>query len=95
MSVRIIIDRKVKKGKEKEFAKLLRQLRSKALFSKGYISGEMLRDRDHPQNYIVISAWQSVAEWEKYEKHPETSKLHARIEKLMARRTNVKVCLHA
>ncbi len=95
MSVRIIIDRKVKKGKEMEFAKLLRQLRSKALFSKGYISGEVLRDRDHPQNYIVISAWQSVAEWEKYEEHPETSKLHAKIEKLMARRTNVKVCVHA
>jgi heme-degrading monooxygenase HmoA len=95
MSVRIIIDRKVKKGKEEEFAKLLRKLRSKAMFSKGYISGEMLRDRDDPHNYIVISAWQSVSEWERYEKLPETAKLHARIEKLMARPTNVKVCMHA
>ena len=43
MSVRIIIDRKVKKGKEADFAKLLRKLRSKAIFSEGYISGEMLR----------------------------------------------------
>ena len=74
MSIRIIIDRKVKKGKEGDFAKLLRKLRSKAMFSKGYISGEMLRDRDDPQNYIVISAWQSVADWEKYEKVPETSR---------------------
>jgi heme-degrading monooxygenase HmoA len=95
MSIRIIIDRKVKKGKEGDFAKLLRKLRSKAMFSKGYISGEMLRDRDNPQNYIVISAWQSVADWEKYEKVPETSKIHARIEKMMARATKVKVCVHA
>lgn len=95
MSVRIIIDRKVKKGKEADFAKLLRALRSKAIFSKGYISGEMLRNRDDPQNYIVITAWQSVADWEGYEKVPETSKIHARTEKLMARSTKVKICVHA
>ena len=95
MSVRIIIDRKVKKGKEKDFAKLLRRLRSKAIFSQGYISGEMLRDRDDLQNYIVITAWESVADWEKYEKIPETSKIHASIEKLMARPTKTKIYLHA
>jgi heme-degrading monooxygenase HmoA len=95
MSVRIIIDRKVKKGKEADFAKLLRALRSKAIFSKGYISGEMLRNRDDPQNYIVITAWQSVDDWEKYENVPETSKIHARIEKLMAKPTKVKICVHA
>ncbi len=95
MSVRIIIDRKVKKGKEADFAKLLRELRSKAIFSKGYISGEILRVRDDPQNYIVITAWQSVADWEKYEKVPETTKIHAKIEKLMAKPTKVKICVHA
>ncbi|MGB7576068.1 MAG: antibiotic biosynthesis monooxygenase family protein [Thermodesulfobacteriota bacterium] len=95
MSVRIIIDRKVKKGKEADFAKLLRALRSKAIFSKGYISGEMLRNRDDPQNYIVITAWQSVSDWEAYENVPETSKIHARIERLMARATKVKKCVHA
>ena len=95
MSVRIIIDRKVKKGKEADFANLLRALRSKAIFSKGYISGEMLRNRDDPQNYIVITAWQSVSDWEAYENVPETSKIHARIERLMARATKVKKCVHA
>ena len=95
MAVRIIIDRKVKKGKEADFAKLLRRLRSKAIFSRGYITGEMLRVQNDPQNYIVISAWQSVADWQKYESVPETSKIHARIEKLMARPTKVQICVHA
>jgi len=95
MSVRIIIDRKVKKGKEVGFAKLLRKLRSKAIFSKGYISGEMLRNQNDPQNYIVISAWQNVADWEGYKRLPETSKIHARIEKLMDRPTKLKICAHA
>ena len=95
MAVRIIIDRKVKKGKEADFAKLLRRLRSKAIFSRGYITGEMLRVQNDPQNYIVISAWQSVADWEQYERVPETSKIRARIEKLMARPTKVQICVHA
>jgi heme oxygenase (mycobilin-producing) len=95
MSVRIIIDRKVKKGKEADFAKLLRKLRSKAIFSQGYISGEMLRERDDPQNYIVITAWDTVPDWEKYEKTPETTKIRASIEKLMVRPTKVRICVHA
>ena len=70
-------------------------MRSQAIFSKGYISGEMLRDRDDPQNYIVITAWESVNDWKGYEKASETKKVHARIEKLMARPTKVKICVHA
>ncbi len=95
MSVRIIIDRNVKKGKESEFAKLVRRLRAQAIFSEGYITGEMLRARDDPQNYIVITAWRSVSDWEKYEKLQETGKVHAKIEKLMARPTKVKIYMHA
>ncbi len=95
MSVRIIIDREVKKGKEVDFAKALRLLRARAIFAKGYISGEILRVRDKPQNYIVTAAWQSVADWEKYENLPETRKIHARMEKLMVKPTKVKICVHA
>jgi heme-degrading monooxygenase HmoA len=95
MAVRIIIDRKVKKGKEKDFARMLRELRSKAMPSKGYISGETLRAQDDPHNYIVISTWQSLEDWKMWEKQPERKKIHARIEKLMARPTKTKIYLYA
>jgi heme-degrading monooxygenase HmoA len=95
MATRIIIDRKVKKGKEAEFARLVKQVRSKSIFSRGYISGEMLRDVSDHQHYIVISAWESVAQWQEYEELAETKKVHARIEKLMARPTKVKIYEHA
>ena len=95
MAVRIIIDRKVKKGKELEFSKLLRDLRSKAVPSKGYISGETLRSLDDHNNYIVITTWQSVDDWKKWEKNPERKKIQAKIEKLMARPTKAKIYVHA
>jgi heme-degrading monooxygenase HmoA len=95
MAVRIIIDRKVKKGKESDFSKLLRELRSKAIPSKGYISGETLRSLDDPYNYIVITTWQSVDEWKRWEKDPERKKIQAKIEKLMARPTKTKIYVYA
>jgi heme-degrading monooxygenase HmoA len=95
MAVRIIIDRKVKKGKEPDFAKLLKELRSKAIPWKGYISGETLRALDDPHNYIVITTWHSVDDWKTWEKNPERKKIQARIEKLMARPTKRKIYLYA
>jgi heme-degrading monooxygenase HmoA len=95
MAVRIIIDRKVKKGKESDFAKLLRELRSKAVPSKGYISGETLRALDDPHNFIVITTWHSIDDWKKWEKSPERKKIQTKIEKFMARPTKTKIYLHA
>ena len=95
MAVRIIIDRKVKKGKVSDLSKLLRELRSKAMPSKGYISGETLRALDDPYNYIVITTWQSVEDWEKWGKNRERKKIQARIEKLMARSTRTRIYFYA
>jgi len=95
VAIRIIIDRKVKKGKEPEFARMLRELRSKAIPSKGYISGETLRAQGDPHNYIVISTWQSLADWKTWEKQPERKEIHARIEKLMSRPTKTTIYLYA
>jgi heme-degrading monooxygenase HmoA len=95
MAVRIIIDRKVKKGKESEFSELLKQLRSKAVSSKGYISGETLRALSDHHNYIVISTWQRADDWKNWEKDPEKKKIQARIEKIMVRPTKTKIYVHA
>jgi heme-degrading monooxygenase HmoA len=95
MAVRIIIDRKVKKGKESDFSKLLRELRSKAIPLKGYISGETLRALNDPRNYIVITTWHSIDDWKSWEKSPERKKIQVRIEKLMARPTKTKIYSYA
>jgi len=95
MAVRIIIDRKVKKGKESEFSELLKQLRSKAISSKGYISGETLRALSDRHNYIVVSTWQSFDDWKIWEKNFERRKIQARIEKIMMRPTKTKIYVHA
>ena len=91
MAAKIIIDRRVKKGKVPDFLKLLEELRRKAISAKGYISGETLRASDNLYNLIVVSTWHSVDEWKNWEKTPEREELQAKIEKLTVRPTKVKV----
>ena len=94
MVVKIIIDRKVRKGKESEFFELLRGLRSKAVSSKGYISGETLRSLSDPNNYIVLSTWQSADDWKNWEKDLERRKIQARIEKIIVGPTRTRIYTH-
>ena len=94
MIVRVIINREVKKGKEPEFFELLKSLRSKAVSSKGYTSGETLRSLSDPRNYIVLSTWQSAEDWKNWEKSPERRKTQARIEKIVAGPTKTKIYVH-
>ena len=95
MAVKVIIDRKVKKGKESEFFDLLKELRSKAIPSRGYISGETLRALSDDHNYVVVSTWQSADDWKNWETNPERKKIQARIEKLMVRPTKTRIYVHA
>ena len=95
MTVKIIIDRKVKKGKKTEFFDLLKELRSKAVPSKGYISGETLRALSDRHNYVVVSTWQSADDWKQWERDPERKRIQLRIEKIMVRPTKTKLYVHA
>jgi heme-degrading monooxygenase HmoA len=91
MAVKIIIDRKVKKGKVADFLKLLEELRRKTIGAKGYVSGETLQASDDSHNLIVVSKWHSIEEWKNWEKNPERKEIQARIEKLMVRPTRMRI----
>jgi heme-degrading monooxygenase HmoA len=84
MAIRVVIERKVKEGKQAEMMNILRKLRTSALPRKGYISGETLRSRDDPSTYIVISSWQSVEDWEAWQSHPERTEISKKLEPLLA-----------
>ncbi len=94
MTVRIIIDRKVKKGSVSEFLKLLEELRKKAISAKGYISGETLQASDDPNNLIVVSTWHSIEEWKIWEKNLERQEIQAKIEKLMVRPSKMRTYIN-
>ena len=66
MIAKVIIKRRVKQDKEKEFFTLLRQLRSAAMEQNGYISGETLICADQTNTVLVISKWASLEHWNEW-----------------------------
>ncbi|NIS67603.1 MAG: antibiotic biosynthesis monooxygenase [Proteobacteria bacterium] len=83
MAIRVIIERKVKEGRQSEMISILRELRALALPRRGYISGETLRSKDDPSAYIVISTWESVEDWEAWRNHPERNEVSKRLEQVL------------
>lgn len=83
MAIKVIIERRVKEGRETDMMNVLRELRSLALYRKGYISGETLHSKDDPSTYIVISNWQSLEDWEAWRTHPERTTMSKRLEELL------------
>ena len=66
MAVKVFIKRKIKDGKLNEASKLLIKARYNAMDKEGYISSETLRGCDHPNHVMVISMWQSLAQWKQW-----------------------------
>ena len=70
MAVKVLIRRHVPEDKAREIIPLFRQIRSLAITREGYISGETLRNLDDPEEFLVISSWQTSEEWESWLKSP-------------------------
>ena len=87
MAVKIIIKRSVAKEKEAELLPLLIQLRSLATAQPGYISGETLRNMDKPEEYLVISTWQSVDHWRKWAASRQRAEIQERIDALLGEKS--------
>ena len=83
MTVRVLIEREVEAAQEPMIQQLMTQLRGKAMKIKGYISGETLRALDNTHKFLVISNWNSVADWKAWEKDPDRLKVQQEMNSLL------------
>lgn len=94
MAVKIIIRRVVPKGREAELLPLLIQMRGLATAQPGYISGETLRNVENPEEYLVISTWQSAENWKAWLKNKQRAEIQGMIDKLLGKKTEYSVYLY-
>ncbi len=91
MAIKIIIKRIVSEDKVKYLTPLLKQLRALANNQPGYISGETLKRIDNPSEYLVISTWQSVEDWEKWFLSNERIGVQNKIDIILGKKTEYEV----
>jgi heme-degrading monooxygenase HmoA len=87
ISVKALIKRNIPAAKAKEMIPLFRQMRALAMHMDGYISGETLRNLNNPEEYLVISSWQTSEAWVKWLNSPERQKIQSRIDELLGGQT--------
>jgi heme-degrading monooxygenase HmoA len=83
MAVKVIIERRVTKGMDTDLANLMRDLRAKAMFAKGYISGETLRSHEDPSLYVTISTWKSHEDWKTWEESSVRKEMQSKIDTVL------------
>lgn len=91
MAVKILIKRRLPLDKAQTMIALSRQLRILATQQEGYISGETLRRIDNPEEFLVISNWQSFEDWQNWLNSSQRKELQSKIDILLGRETTYEV----
>jgi heme-degrading monooxygenase HmoA len=91
MAVKVFIKRRVPEDKARDMVPLFRKMRSLAMNQNGYISGETLRNMNDPEEYIVISSWQSSDEWVAWLKSSERQEIQSQIDTLLGGQTQYEI----
>jgi len=87
MAVKIFIKRRVPEEKARELIPLVREMRGLATNHEGYISGETLRNLEKPEEFMVISTWQSSQDWKEWLKSEDKKKIQDKIDSLLGGET--------
>jgi heme-degrading monooxygenase HmoA len=87
MPIQVIIKRKWQTNKHEELIALLTELRTRAKKQPGYISGETLRSLDDPEDYMVVSKWETADDWQKWLQSKERRDLQGQVDSLIGERT--------
>ncbi len=87
MSIKVIIKRKWQVDKPEELLPLLAALQAAARKQPGFISGETLRSLDDPEDYLVISIWETADDWKKWIKNKKRRDLQGKVDSLIGEKT--------
>ena len=87
MAIKILITRSIGQEVAPVVRPLIVELRSHAMRQPGYISGETLKCIDRPGEYLVISTWESVNDWNKWLASQERIILEDKIDSVTGKST--------
>ena len=66
MAIKVLIIRRFKEGYFSEINNMLKKVRYGAMDQNGYISSETMWDHEDPFRVVVVSTWQSIADWNEW-----------------------------
>jgi heme-degrading monooxygenase HmoA len=81
--IKVLIERRVKTGKEGYLIELLNKLRTDLVSQPGYVSGELLQSTEDESTIFALSTWVSPLDWKSWEGNPRRLEIESQIESLL------------
>ena len=92
MAITVFIQRKFReKEKAAKLAPLIVEIRSLATMQPGYITGKTFRCLDCPGEYIVISTWNSLDDWNRWLQSKQRMALQKQVDDLLGEVTQYRI----
>lgn len=87
MAVHVVIKRKFKMNRPDALIPLLKEMNGLAQQQPGYITTNTLQSKENPDDFLVVSTWESENDWETWFFNPERKNIQDRIDSLIGERT--------
>jgi len=87
MAVQVISKRKFQINEIDEMTPLLTELQILAKDQPGYISREALRSLDNPGEYLVVSRWNTLNDWQRWLKSQKRRDIQGKVDSLIGEKT--------
>ena len=92
MAITVLIQRKFSdEQKATKLAPLIVEIRSLATVQPGYITGKTFRCIDSPGEYMVISTWNSLDDWNNWLQSKQRMNLQKQIDDLLGEVTQYRI----
>ena len=91
MAVKVLIRRKVPETTAKKMIPLFREMRVQANKQPGYISGETLRNLDSPDEFLVISTWETSDDWKNWLESKDRKEVQDKIDAILGGKTEFEI----
>ena len=91
MAVKVLVERRVRKGYEGWVWHMLRDLRTEALRTHGYLYGESWRLANDHRIFMSLSVWGSLEQWQTWAQSEARLQAEERINRLLRKPGTVRV----
>ncbi len=87
MAVHVVIKRKFRMNRPDKILPLLNELNQRAQVQPGYVSTNTLQSTEDLGDYLVVSVWETIEDWNNWFRNPERKEIQDQVDSLIGERT--------
>lgn len=91
MAIRVFIKRHFKSGHADKALAMLNRFRNVAMTQPGYISGETLVNHYDERSITVVSTWQNIEDWVRWQESENRVSIEAQLKDILEKPTKYEV----